>query len=65
MLGLHDDYGPPGIQLPIQGVGDLSGQPLLKLRTTSIPLDHPGQLGEAHDLTVQKVTDVGLADEGQ
>ena len=55
---------PRGTQHPLDGVGDLGGQPLLDLRPAGEAVDQAGQLGQPGDaaVLVGDVGHVGLAD---
>ena len=56
---------PRGLQVGLQPVGDLLGQPLLDLRAAGEQLDHPGELGQPEDPLAGQVPDVRDADERQ
>ena len=56
---------PPGVQFPIQPVGDLLGEPLLDLRSCRNVLDQPGELGKPEDAVARQVADMGHAGERQ
>src|SRR5918993_1580549 len=44
VLGLHHDANALGVELVLQPVGDLLGEPLLDLQAAGEQLDHPGEL---------------------
>ena len=56
---------PVGLQHVHDRVGDLVGQPLLHLQPPGEDVHDPGHLGEAQDLAVRDVGDVGPAEERQ
>ena len=65
VLGLDDDAHPARVQVGVQPVGDVRGEPLLHLRAVGVQLHDAGELGEPEDPRAGKVADVGDADEGQ
>ena len=66
VLGLYHHQDAPWVEGVFNGVGNLSGEPLLHLGHAGIPLHHPGQLGQPSDASVLvgDVAHMGLAQEG-
>jgi hypothetical protein len=52
VVGLHDDDGAPRFEPSAKGVGDLGGETLLGLGPAGVAVQHPDQLGEADDLSL-------------
>jgi hypothetical protein len=65
VLSFHYNDNAPRLEHFHQRVGDLAGHPLLHLRSPSVNVDQPGQLGQARNLTlfVRNVPDVGMSEE--
>lgn len=55
----NEHADPARMQLLLEPVGDLLGQPLLDLRTAREVLDDPGQFGEPQDPLTGQVSNVG------
>ena len=65
VLGLDHDADAERVELALQVVGDLAGQPLLGLHPAGVEVDGAGQLGQPDDALAREVADVGDADERQ
>src|SRR5829696_8922838 len=63
MFGLDVEDGATGSQPVLDSACDDVGKALLELGATGVALPQPGQLGQAYDLPVWYVAQVGLADE--
>ena len=65
VLGLQHHPDALGLELGLEPVGDLGGEPLQELQAAGEQLDHPGQLGQPQDPSSREVADVGDPGEGQ
>ena len=64
VLGLDDDPDAARVQMGLQPVGHLDGQPLLDLGAPGEQLDHPRELGQPEDPLAPAGTDVGAPRNG-
>src|SRR5581483_10222604 len=62
MSRLHDDTYPLWLDRFLNGLRDLSCEPLLDLQTTRENFDEPGNLAEANHLTFGNIGDMYLAE---
>ena len=67
MLGLDDNGHAGGLECFKDGVSNLLGHPLLKLRASGTDFYHPGQLAYPYHSTARArdITDMSYAIEGQ
>lgn len=65
MLGLDDDGDATRPQPFVDGAGNFVRQPFLYLQTPRAGIDHPGELGDAHDSADGHVGDVRFATNGR
>ena len=63
--GLDDHADAARLDRLLDGLRDLDGEALLDLEAARVDVDEARDLGEADDLAVRQVGDVGLAEEGQ
>ena len=52
VLALHDNRDTLGLQMLLDCIGHLGGQLFLDLQAPGEYVDHPGQLGQAHDAAI-------------
>jgi len=64
VLGFNDHRNTFGLQLPIDGVGDLHREFFLDLQATGVDLHHPGEFGEPHHPPIGQISHMGLAQKG-
>ena len=65
VLGLDHDADTTGRKVPFEVIGNLLGQPLLRLATVAVEVHQASELGQAQDPVRGKVTHVRHPDERQ
>ena len=65
MLGFDDHGHPERLEFFHDDIGDLVGEPLLDLEPARVDVYEASELGDADELMVRDVCDMGLAEKRQ